>query len=804
VIRRFACLALFLLAAGSAATAGCGASPRSDEVLVVLEWEGADAPDGFVAVVTPPGGATVVLGCGSVAGAEGTGDSPLVRCVGDGVEMSRDLGTVHLLVKGRGFRTQELDVESGADASQADLVMESLPAPVVNDDYATALVGEAGEQVFQSHGVEAQTELGRAYALKFFIDDVKGSPTVYFQNSHKYDLHYTFAFEVLGKNIPRSQFDDETYEGENRKNMAGTVVWYPQVECDSGAFGGTLTAPFTLNFFPSDDLTPAMVIVAHRLLEDVSQVASIAGGNRRFIYLPPGSIHEEQLSTAVESFARRNALWISRMELYKGISFQALNPGIAYGTLRLMTPEELAATPVSFKDILVLTRLPNDLPVVGGTITEEFQTPLAHVNLAARTRGTPNMALLEASQDPRIEPFLDTLVRFEVQAGSFTLEAATVAEAEAWWEDQKKEPLVPTGDVERADLPGLAEIGFADASAFGVKCANLAELSHLLPNHTPIGFGVPFRYYDQFMGTARLTPDLCADARVDCLQEKHPAAVCSAALALCQPPTSDGQPFEEAVQRFLDDESFRNDTALREAVLDSLRWAIRHSEVDPTLSAELDQRAAEVFGEARLRLRSSTNCEDLPNFSGAGLYTSTGADASGPEAASLEIRKVWASVWNWKAFEERSFWNIDHQAVLMGVLASLAYDNEEANGVLITRNISDPTGYGMYVNVQVGEEAVTNPEGGTIPEIFTIVPAPAWDGVQVNRQCFSSLSPGVPILTLGEAADLYSFSNKGAKHFAKLYGIPNSKQPYDIEFKFVGPERHLVLKQIRPYSVSAE
>ena len=744
------------------------------------------------------------------SGVDVSDNSDRIRCAEKGMELNLAFGDIHVAVKARGFRTSTIDIPEDEEAGSVPLTLPAAPAAELNEDYATAITPEDAEKVFAALGVEVDTELGPALALKFYIENIQGSPIAYFQNSHRYPLHYDFVYQVLGHKIPRSQFDDETYEGPDRNGMAGTIVWYPYLTCPSEDLGGTLVSPLTLNFFPSDDLTPEQVLHAHRVLEDQMPFVSLTGGKSRLVYLPAGSFQEADLAGAKSLFQAQDTLWIARPELYGDLTMQLLNPGIAYGTLRLMTPEELATTPVSFTDILVLTRLPNDLPIVGGTITEELQTPLAHVNIAARTRGTPNLAMLDASKDPRIAPFFGKLVRFEVAGGTFTLEETTIDAAEAYWESIKKEPMVPTGDLGRTDLPDFSQFGFSDASAFGVKAANLAEMATVLPNNTPDGFAVPFYYYDRFMKQARLTPELCDAAKKDCTSEGRPEEVCAAARKLCQPPEndaeppSDGEPLYYTVDRFLADAAFKSDTALREAALDALRYAMRNTPIDPDFAPVLDARVTELFGEVKVRLRSSTNCEDLPDFSGAGLYTSTGAWASGPQAASLEIRKVWASVWNFKAFEERSFWNIDHRAVRMGVLVSTAYTDEQANGVLITRNVADATSYGMYVNVQVGEEPVTNPEGGAMPEIVTLLPAPGWDGVQVNRQRFSSLSPDEPILTMAEMWKLYVSAYKVMTHFGKLYGEDPYEFPFDIEFKLAGPDRKLIFKQVRPYSVAGE
>ncbi|MFO0745982.1 MAG: PEP/pyruvate-binding domain-containing protein [Myxococcota bacterium] len=196
-------------------------------------------------------------------------------------------------------------------------------------------------------------------------------------------------------------------------------------------------------------------------------------------------------------------------------------------------------------------------------------------------------------------------------------------------------------------------------------------------------------------------------------------------------------------------------------------------------------------------MRSSTNAEDLPSFSGAGLYSSYGAQLGTSDPPSKRVCKTWASVWNWQAFEERAFWNIDHMAVRMGVAVHQAFPDEQANGVLITQNIGDPLTRGIYVNAQLGETSVTNPVGGAIPEIFVITPGPT--GVQVARLRFSSLSPDAPLLSDDEVRALYQAATTTQQHFAPLYDEPADLLALDIEWKLHGPERALFFKQVRPY-----
>ena len=63
-----------------------------------------------------------------------------------------------------------------------------------------------------------------------------------------------------------------------------------------------------------------------------------------------------------------------------------------------------------------------------------------------------------------------------------------------------------------------------------------------------------------------------------------------------------------------------------------------------------------------IRCRSSSNNEDLPGFSGAGLYDSK---TQHPDEGhiSKSVKQVFASTWNFRAFREREFHRIDHMTV---------------------------------------------------------------------------------------------------------------------------------------------
>ncbi len=776
--------------------ASCSSAPQAGQIFFAVR--GAEGPLGSFEVLADVEGQEI-LGVTCRDGAVADRSSEAWTCGSEGqATLALRALELGITVRSPGLRTQRARVTPVFAKDRADVVLElsALPAPVANADYRTGFGPEATLADFSALAWKSSDELGPVEVVKFYLEGLDAEPQVYFQNTPKHPIHFDFVRRVLGRSLTSSEFVAQTYRGAARRAMAGSVLYRP------GPVVRGVASPFTVEFFPSDDLTPDQAATALTLLSERMVAFSPWRGEARVVfYLPAGATQESQASTARRTLAGAGVPWLSRLELYGGVSQQTLNPGVAFGTLRLLTPEQLAVEPVSFRDVVVLTRLPNELPIVGGSITEELQTPLAHVNVAARARGTPNLALVGASKDPRVAPLLGKLVRFEVKAGTFTLAEATLAEADAYWKARTERPkLVPEADLTRTGLTDFASLGFSDSKSVGAKAANLAELSRLLPGIAPQGFAIPFAHYQAFLDGTKTTPGAIASARASCVTAGRTQATCDAVAALLAPPASaTDETVGQLLERLLADPGFQTGSSLRFATLAAVRDLFCALPVDPSFAQALDARVASL-GNVPVRLRSSTNAEDLPDFSGAGLYTSVGATATGAKAASTRLCRVWGSVWNWTAFEERAFWNIDHLAVRMGVAVHPSYPNEAANGVLVTQNLAEPTVAGMYVNVQKGEVSVTNPEGGALPEIFSMVPGPA--GVQVARQRFSSLSPQAPLLSDAEVSALYSAAAKVQQHFAPLYQASPEELTLDLEFKFDGPERKLVIKQARPYFVA--
>jgi hypothetical protein len=456
---------------------------------------------------------------------------------------------------------------------------------------------------------------------------------------------------------------------------------------------------------------------------------------------------------------------------FQGQTYQPLNNKVGYGVLSFVPSIDLDGAPLGPQVLLVTDLVPNDIPLTAGVITETFQTPLSHVNVLSKNRGTPNMALVDARHHPGIEPFLGKLVRLEVSAAEFEIRVATSQEAQDFWDSQQDDLplLIPAIDTTVIELVKLSKASYGDLPAIGAKAAQLAELSDLeidcdLPLVTPrSAFAIPVVHYlshFEASGARALLADLSADPE------------------------------------------FQTNPVVRQGALARVRAQIQAHPVDRALLSDVELHVAEKFGQARVRFRSSSNTEDLPQFSGAGLYLSQSGAIGDPKRPIEEaILAVWASLWNSRAYDERAYFNVSQDHVAMGILCHEAFLSERANGVAISRDLTNPVNRTRdYINVQFGEASVTNPAPGISSDMFV---HRYWAGDSLDiYNAVSTFMDGVPVLDKGEIDHLHCALRQIHKHLHPIVD-PLEENPWytiEIEFKLIGDERNLMVKQARPYS----
>jgi hypothetical protein len=604
-----------------------------------------------------------------------------------------------------------------------------------------------------------------ARSVKTSIDrEADGALT--FQNSTRYPIHWDFLSEHrsvsqgLGRVPALSEFNTTEYYSPSRRFLLGALTHYEGPD------------RWVYEISPYDTADAAMIQEAFGRIRD----SSFIGGELSF---HPTSLNVEAVATTLPN----DVSILTTDDLFQGIDFQPLNSAESYGLLRFVGTDQLETSYVTFRDIVVLDRVPNDISVTQGIITAEFQTPLSHVNVLSQNRGTPNMALRGAMTSPELRALEGQWVRFRVGASDYEIARVEQAEAEAWWEANKPSGVqVPGLDDSVTDLRNAGEIVAADVPAaellasikegtraFGGKAANYAALSHVEGLRVPPAFGIPIFYYLQFM-------------------------------------RENG--FDDQVAALLADPAFATDPALRDQKLEELRDAMRVGAVNPEFEALLVSKLNTDYPGVRMRFRSSTNAEDLDGFTGAGLYTSRSGELADPTSPVLDaVRRVWSSVWSFRAFEERSYRSIDHTAVGMALLVHRSFPEEEANGVALTNNPFDRSGVdpAFYVNVQLGELSVVQPEPGTTTEEFLHY-------FDVQNQPVSYLSNSnlvavnARVLENSQVQELGVALDRIRTHFAPAYapaaGAASPWWAMDVEFKFdaegdeVAP---LFIKQARPF-----
>ena len=620
------------------------------------------------------------------------------------------------------------------------------------------------------------------------VDGASRLPTV-FADANAYRLHYCLMSVGLASRFPGLTPAD--YAGlilthAGREFFAGSI--YELQTPDPVRFGFSIESAAR----SEELLTPDEVYAVQQQLEDRFAPGSLG-------YLPRGTLQEDAAS------AWQDPPFVVLTPNGDDVPYEAYTSGVAYGRVRLHDADDPTAEPAAYgwQDIVVFDEVPVALEgVLGAAVTGQRQDLLSHLNVLSAQRGTPNLFVHEARA--AFAQFEGQLVRISAQPTSYTLTPATLAEAEAHWQQQRPAATVGPAQLDHLELDGFAAIPTDSAgdralarARFGAKTVGLAILSRLLDaRHQTPGLGVPFHYYDEFMTTNAWTVDL----------GDGPQALS----------------YAQTVEAWLHDDAFRSDATVRRERLAALREHMRdHGVVSPALVQALRDRIVEEFGSdtVMVRVRSSSNAEDAPSFNGAGLYDSTSACAAdsfvavdpgysacdpSKERRTLErgLVQVWSSLWNFGAFEERDYHQLDHAAIAMGAAISLRYEGERANGVAFTGDPLDPSRPRYIVNAQVGEVDVVSPTPGVTAEL-SLLTMDGGEVVEFERAVASSLQPdGQPVLSEAQLRALGAVMAELAAAYPVDADAEGDAPPIlDLEFKITSDDA-LVIKQIRTFAPS--
>ncbi|MFN7947121.1 MAG: PEP/pyruvate-binding domain-containing protein [Blastocatellia bacterium] len=505
---------------------------------------------------------------------------------------------------------------------------------------------------------------GRFYALPhlmFVIDraasNSKNQPTVWFVNSKRYSFHAEFVHANYLTLERGREFFRHNYVEANRRFLMGTIAYQK-------------SGKFTFEFQEVDQVTPELVREAYTKL------------SRNFfapLYFKPNSAKQEQLAAQLQDVPQLRA-----DELSQPGNYVPLNQARNLGVLRILD-RVTDDTIIDRNEIIIFREAPLMLTPLSGIITTRLSTPLAHVNLLAKGWGIPNAYIKDA--DETFKQLAGKFVYFETREDGFTLRQAETRETAEYGRRmaERSDLITPNADLEYKKLTDLKDQRRTDAVRFGAKAANLGEVMHAMRAGmvtgvtVPPGFSIPFYYYDQFISENKL---------------------------------------DDEITEMLGNDRFNHDPAYRKKRLAELRDKIQRGRVNAEFERTVTAKTRAMFGAKGVFARSSTNAEDLPDFSGAGLYTSVpNVRPDGQSYAPLleAIKTVWASLWNYEAYEARESAGLNHAAVYASVLIQEGM-NADSAGVLMTTNIFDREDrQAVYINAKRGL-GIRVVEGRRVPE----------------------------------------------------------------------------------------
>jgi len=390
---------------------------------------------------------------------------------------------------------------------------------------------------------------------------------------------------------------------------------------------------YTYEFWEGDVLTASLLQQAD---------AALRASFYQALRFKTNSTQQEQLAAAT------GLAFVTQEALLREQRFLPLNTGRAEGRLRIVRSEAQLRT-LSPRDIPVLDEVPIALAPVAGLVTQRPSTLLSHVNLLAKGWGIPNVYVRDAQA--ALRQYDGRWVRLEVSHNDYRVTPLAGPSASA----QAPAPrtaarALPRPDLTVGELKPLDALRARDSRFCGSKAANLGTLKAVLPPaaRVPDGFCIPFSFYAATMRRLHIA------SRLRDLQRTP---------------------------------GFATDADVRRAALATLRAEIAEATPDPAFARALEaQWRAQLHG-AGVFVRSSSNSEDLPGFSGAGLYT-TVPNVTRADALAKAVQTVWASVYNFEAYEARAAAGLPQDAVAMAVLVQAAAPSD-SSGVMITRDPFD-------------------------------------------------------------------------------------------------------------------
>lgn len=609
---------------------------------------------------------------------------------------------------------------------------------------------------------------------------VRENEQVHFMNNAVYQFHADYiAEQLLGESAEQldqrlDEFNEEVYHSRERRFLLGTVSLH---RSRKGARFFTLET-VEVDTMGAELLKPFFELVKSRLDPSLK------------FYFKPNNHQQEEEAGGLPV--------VTASALYQESNFLPLNPGRAQGRLRVFT-EGQDRDDLAWHDIIVMERVPDDIPRLAGIINAAHTTPLSHTNVLASGWQIPNAVQIGILDQIREQDLDGRWVRYQVdpKAEAITLEPMeapeTVPRKPAWAINQVR---LESPDAETESIVNLSDLRLSDRYRYGTKAAHLGECIHLLDHGSPrlLGFyQLPRPPRENLLG--HLSEFLGAD------ESELAGAARQFLRGLLRIPRGLALPF--SLQR-----SFLESSPQIQQTIGKLKMALQLEarEVDPLcvalqnmirrtripdpLRERIDAKVAQhLLGSSSFVVRSSSNAEDLEDFSAAGVYESF-SHVSTAENLFQSIKEVWASLLSVRSTRLRHESGISLDDAYMGVVIQEEVP-APVGGVMVTTNPTNRADYrNVYINAStVSVESVVSGHGLPIQYLFNTVEG---GGRTLSLGDADQDLPAEMLTTLGKLA----FAGRLLQsHFSPDYTF---SRPVDIEW--LANDQGCYLLQLRPYA----
>jgi len=522
---------------------------------------------------------------------------------------------------------------------------------------------------------------------------------IHFLNDAIYKFHSDYIAEnILGMTSMEldaqiDKYNEMFYFDNNRRLFLGIVALHVR---DDRKF-------FTLETVEVDNMNLKMLQAFYNMVREKLDPSLP-------LFLKPANHMQEAMLAELDPLVMPR---IYSHELSASARFISLNPGRAIGRLRIFDREEdyrRAYNSIEWFDIIVMNRVPDDIPRVSGVINAQYTTPLSHTNVLASGWQIPNCIQIDAIKglrnaglDGRWVECVVATDASEVRLTETTQPADLAASRPPW---TTVRILLEEPETALTPIVNLNKLRMSDRYKFGTKAANLGELQYVLregSERLSAFYRIPrpprpnlLHHLAHFLGVPE-GADL-SEASNEFLRR---VIQVPRGIAI---PFSIQQEFLESspkIQQGIGKLKMALELQAREidALCVTLQQLIRAARMPDRIRNYIDSEIAKnLAGVSCFVIRSSSNAEDLNNFSAAGIYESINHVATA-ENIFASVKKVWASLISARSTRLRQEVGISLDDSYMGVVIQEEVKSE-MGGVLVTTNPMNRDDFrNVYLNV---------------------------------------------------------------------------------------------------------